>query len=209
MNNLIVITTTYNRPKRIEMIGHLKSILDKRSDITWIVVEDSDKKNTDLIEFLPKYAIYLNTGPSKDKGHQQRNLALEYIYDQSMSGIIYNADDDNKYDSRLFDEIKKTKNFSIFPVGNLGPNCIEKPVVSDGKIIDWDANWKTRKYPVDMAGFAFHSNNLNKLVKPFWKFKGLGGETEFIEKCISSKDDLEILCNNCTETYVWHNGLVA
>jgi hypothetical protein len=209
MKKLIIITITYNRPKRIEMISHLKSILDDRNDVTWIVVEDDCSLNNQLKSILPRYSKYLCIGPTKDKGHVQRNLALEYIVKNKLSGIIYNADDDNRYKPELFDEILKTKNFSILPVGNLGPNNIEKPIISsNNKIIDWDANWKERKYPVDMAGFAFHSDNLKRLKKPYWQFNGLGGETEFIEKCIQSSEELELLCDNCTKVMVWHNGLL-
>ena len=56
--------------------------------------------------------------------------------------------------------IRKTKNISIFPVGDLGPNGIERPIIKDGKILYWDAGWTQRCFPVDMAGFAFNSKYL-------------------------------------------------
>ena len=35
------------------------------------------------------------------------------------------------------------------------------------KITGWDAGWLSRKYPLDFAGFAFHSDVLKKIEKPF------------------------------------------
>ena len=117
---------------------------------------------------------------------------------------------DNEYDIRLFDEIKKTKNLSIFPVGNLGPNGIERPIVKNGKIIYWDAGWASRRFPIDMGGFAFNTkflyikkNNNNKL----WDHNGIGGESEFISYITNDYSDLEFLCDNCNICYVKHNEL--
>lgn len=204
---IIVVTATYKRFERIPMISHLMSILNRRNDVTWIIVEDGDKKDERLEEILPDYAIYMNIGPTNDHGSVQRNLALEYIFDNNLEGIIYNADDDNRYLDQVFDEIKKTKMVSVLPVGNLGPNGVEKPIIVDGKLIGWDANWLDRKFPVDMGGFAFNSKLLKDLKKPFWEHVGLGGESEFISKIITSTDEIEFLCDNCTKVCVWHNEL--
>lgn len=204
---IIVVTATYKRFERIPMISHLMSILNRRDDVVWIVVEDGKEKDEKLVEILPEYAIYLNIGPTKDGGNVQRNLALEYIVDNQLDGVVYNADDDNRYLDGLFDEIKKTKKISIFPVGNLGPNGVERPVLEDGKFVRWDANWLDRKFPVDMAGFAFHSSLLKNLKRPIWIHKGMGGESELISKMISSVDEFEFLCKDCTEVCVWHNEL--
>jgi beta-1,3-glucuronyltransferase len=204
---LILVTITYERPGRMAMMEHLKSHLDGRDDVDWVVVEDSDRKHPELEAFLPKYSHHLNFGPTRDKGNEQRNLALQYIHGVGLKGIVYNADDDNKYDPALFDEIKKTKRLSVFPVGNLGPNDIERPIVVEGKFKGWEAGWTERKFPVDMAGFAFHSDLLGLLESPFWSHRGVGGESEFIENFIKSPDELEFLCNGCSHALVWHNEL--
>ena len=204
---LIIVTITYERPGRMPMMAHLKSHLDERDDVDWVVVEDSDAKSPELASFLPSYAHHLCFGPTKDKGNEQRNLALHYIHDKGLEGIVYNADDDNKYDPKLFDEIKKTKRLSVFPVGNLGPNDIERPILSDGKFERWDAGWTERKFPVDMAGFAFNSNLLGLLERPFWTHRGVGGESELIEKFAESPEELEFLCEGCSQCLVWHNEL--
>ena len=39
-----------------------------------------------------------------------------------FDGVVYFADDDNAYDTRLFWEIRKTRMISMFPVGLLRPS---------------------------------------------------------------------------------------
>lgn len=205
-----IVTCTYPRPYRINYLSHLKKILIGIPKIRWIVVDDNDHKDPELIEFLPDFAILLNYGPTKDKGNAQRNYAWEYIYDNKLDGIIYNADDDNVYDKQLFNEIRKTIKFGIMPVGNLSTRDgqTERPILDkNGRFKGWNSYWQ-RKYSTDMAGFCFHSSVLNKIKKPFWSHKGFAGETEFISKILQSPHDMEFLCNNCTETYVWHNLLL-
>jgi hypothetical protein len=177
-------------------------------NVLWIVVEDSPNTDQEVLEVLPENSIYLSCGPTKDKGHAQRNLALEYIKSHNLRGIIYNLDDDNKYDIRLFNELRKVKNVAFFPVGNLGPHGVERPVVENGKFVRWEANWTWRKYCVDMGGFAFHSDLLKNIESPIWHYKGAGGENEFLQKILKSIDDVEFLCDNCKDVYVWHNGNV-
>lgn len=209
---LNVITCTYPRPKRLKYLSHLKSLLSVQKKINWFVIDDNNKIDNDLKNFLPDFAIYRHIGPTRDKGHAQRNLALDYIHDHRLPGIIYNVDDDNKYDFRIFNEIRKTKKFSIFPVGEdlKGPNGgPEGPIISKrNKFIAWNSFWSHRKYCIDMAGFAFDSSLLHTLKKPLWSFKGLGGESEFIDKLISSVNDIEFLCDRCTKTYAFHNALI-
>lgn len=207
-DDLIVVTSTYDRPGRMDMIRHLHSMLECRNDVTWVVIEDGSKIDDRLFDLLPKFAVYMNVGPTKDFGHAQRNLALEYIYENELKGVVYNADDDNWYSPKLFDEIKKTKRISIFPVGNLGPASIERPIVKNGKFVAWHSDWMERKFPVDMAGFAFRSEILKEIDRPFWNFNGRGGESEFISKFVDKPQDLELLCNGCSKVFVKHNELL-
>lgn len=209
---LNIITCTYPRKHRLKYLSHLKNLLSHQHNVRWFVTDDNDTIDNELKNFLPKFAIYNYIGPSKDKGHLQRNLSLEYIYDNKLQGIIYNADDDNEYDFRIFNEIRKTKLFSMFPVGgdlkglHGGP---EGPIVNKkNRLVNWNSHWSARKYAIDMAGFAFDSSLLYKLQKPFWSFKNLGGESEFIDKIINSVEDIEFLCDRCTKTYAFHNALV-
>lgn len=205
-----IVTCTYPRPYRLNFLSHLKNILIKIPNIRWIVVDDNDHEDKELKYFLPDFATLLYFGPTKDKGNAQRNYAWEYIYDSQLDGIIYNADDDNIYDIRLFEEIRKTHKFGIMPVGNLPTRDgqTERPLLdNNGRFKGWNSYWQ-RKYSTDMAGFCFHVNMLDKIKKPFWTHHGFAGETEFISKIIRSPNDMEFLCNQCTETYVWHNLLL-
>lgn len=45
--------------------------------------------------------------------------------------MLYFGDDDNSYDLRLFDEIRDTRNISMFPVGLVGDYAVSAPVVYD------------------------------------------------------------------------------
>jgi hypothetical protein len=204
---IIVVTTTYDRPGRIGMIGHLRSALNNRDDVRWVVVEDGSEPDPRLAEFLPSYATYLHLGPTRDMGNLQRNLALKHIRDEGLDGVVYNADDDNMYHPRLFDEIAKTKRVSMFPVGNLGPNGVERPIILNGKFSRWDSGWPERMFPVDMAGFAFHSDLLRGLDDPLWNHTGRGGESEFISRLVSSPHEVEFLCERCTDVLVLWNEL--
>lgn len=210
---LILVTPTYNNPKRMFFINECIKVFNKVEDLIWILCEDNNTIDNEVNEILSKSEInykYLAVGPTKDKGNEQRNFCYEYIVNNNINGIIYNADDDNEYDIKIFDEIKKTKNISIFPVGNLGPNGIEQPVIEDGKILYWDAGWTSRRFPVDMGGFAFNSKYLykkNSENKKLWDFCGIGGESEFINYITNNDEELEFLCDNCNLCYVKHNEL--
>ena len=205
---VIVVTPTHKRPNRLRMVKNLQSMLEVRSDVVWILVEDGENKDEDLTRLLPGFAVYLNIGPTKDFGNAQRNMAFEYIHDNDLKGVVYNADDDNWYDPSLFDEIKKTRRLSVFPVSNLGPTGLERPIVRQSEFVGWQAGWKERKFPVDMGGFAFRSELLKQLSRPFWDHEGRGGESEFISKFVESPHELEFLCDECKRLMVRHNELI-
>ncbi|MEI8348983.1 MAG: glycosyltransferase family 2 protein [Candidatus Omnitrophota bacterium] len=209
---LIIITPTYPRANRIACLDRCANVFKKVDELLWIVIEDGAALNEEVTQLLKQSGInhiYLHFGPTRCWGNEQRNHALEYIRDNNIKGIVYLADDDNYYDPRLFTEIRKTKKVSIFPVGNLGPNGIERPVISGGKIIGWDAHWLDRKFPVDMAGFAFNADILQGLEGQPWNYcpadKRRGGESEFLERLVATSDELEVLCDSCTRCYAWHN----
>jgi len=193
----------------------------------WIVVEDAAAIDDVLSETLRTSRIdhvYFHVGPTGDGGNSQKNLAFSYIRDKKMEGIVYCADDDNWLDGRLFNEIRKIKRVGIFPVGNLGPHGIEKPIVKNGKVYGWDADWKERKFCVDWGGFAFNAAVLQELSDPILKgcteipyqkkshqflMSRMETETQFLEKFVHSVDDLELLCDQCSKCYVWHNHFIG
>jgi hypothetical protein len=212
---LILVTCTYNHTNRISYIKYLiKNIISKLNDYIWILVEDNDSINSELSELLYQSNInykYLFYGPTRSGGNAQRNFALEYIFDSNINGIVYSVDDDNLYNLKLFDEIRQTKNLSIFPVGGWGrdENNPEKPILNENhEFIGWNSSWQ-RKYATDMAGFAFHTDLLHKISKPFWTYISHGGgESEFIDRLVPNINNIEFnLCNFNSECYVYHNAL--
>ena len=67
---------------------------------------------------------------------------------------------------QLFEEMRATNKVSIWPVAFVGGQTYERPIVSEstGKVVDWHASWhkKERRFPTDMASFAFHVDLLLK-----------------------------------------------
>ncbi len=231
---IIIVTPTYSRKNRLLFLKRCIRLFSRIDDFQWIVVEDGQICDPEVKKLLLKSSlpfIYLHFGPTHDHGTSQRNHALTYIRDKGIKGIIYLADDDNYYQPRLFDQIRKTKKASVFPVGHLGPRGIERPIVKDGRIVGWDCGWLSRKYPLDWAGIAFNAELLKNISDPIlkglnyfdaikkgcadlswsdekrisWLRQNKDGESEFIDKIIQSKEDFEILCDNCSRCYAWHD----
>lgn len=224
MKNLIILTTTYHNEKRPEYIERCISVFCRVPEIYWILVEDGSSPDPQITQMIQKSKIpycYLAKGPTCDKGNSQKNFGLSYIHDHQLTGIVYLADDDNYWDIRLFQEIRKTKKVSVFPIGNLGPNGIERPLVRNSRIVGWDAGWESRMYPVDWGAIAFDANLLQSIDPPLLRGYGktedehandygylkyrMETENEFLKKLITHRDELEPLCEECTQCYVWHN----
>ena len=126
--------------------------------------------------------------------------------------MVYFADDDNTYDLRLFDELRKTKAVSVFPVGFVGSKGspgITSPIVKNGKVIGFSDDWfASRIFPVDMAGFAATVDFLmaRNASMPFWA----GYEEDvFIQSLGVDLGELEPLANSCSEVLVWHTKTVT
>ena len=205
---ILLVTPTYPRRHRRAYLLRCIKTFRRLTNCLWIVVEDSACVDPDIAVLLRRSGIphvYLSHGPTRCWGNAQRNAALCYISENALDGIVYLADDDNLYRPRLFDEIRKTRFVSLFPVGHLGPDGIERPTVKNGKIVGWNADWTSRKYPVDMAAFAFDSGLLARLGPTPFDYGGRGGETELLEKLLDSQDQFELLCDECSKCYVWHD----
>lgn len=218
---VFVITPTYRRPSRMADMTRFSHTLMLVKNLFWIVVEDSDTLSADVSNLLGRsqipHAYLLAPKPKKYVGKKKigkgvfcRLKAMDWIRENAKSiaekGVIYLADDDNSYDLRLFDEIRKTKRVSVFPVGLLKFYGVSAPIVNSttGKVSgfhDWQGG---RKFALDMAGFAvdldFFLSNKHAGMKPVLQQL----ETSFLQSLGVGMDDFEPLAENCTKVYVWH-----
>ncbi|GMS83518.1 hypothetical protein PENTCL1PPCAC_5693, partial [Pristionchus entomophagus] len=127
----------------------------------WIVVEDAEtttKSVNDIIKRsrvqythiavpTPKKTKMKATDPNwlLPRGVPQRNAALAYIRNNlgaSRTGVIYFGDDDNVYDWRLFDEMRRVKRVGVWPVGVVGGLLAEHAIINgEGTVV---FVWHTR-----------------------------------------------------------------
>jgi hypothetical protein len=189
------------------MRRHIDEIFSQIDNYTWIIVEDGEAPHSDVRAITRGLnAVHLSWGPTRDKGHAQRNFALEYIREQRLEGIVYSLDDDNFCYRLICDELRKVDRISIFPVGNLGPTGIERPVIHEGKLVFWSAHFPERAYPVDIAGLAFPSRVLFDLEPPFWPFTGMVGESELVKRLVEAGHELDLtLCHGSRMCLAYHN----
>ena len=124
---IFAITPTYIRDtQKVDLTSLCQTIMHVQT-ILWIVVEDSEKKTilvSDLLGRCKVKAIQLNihTLPENKKiasGVEQRNLGLNWIRDycskvKYCTGSVYFMDDDNKYDLRLFEEVRREESIDFF-----------------------------------------------------------------------------------------------
>ena len=134
---LYIVTPTYTRREQVIEMTRLSHTLLHVDNVIWVIGEDSETCS-DLVgnllqKFKMPYAHLMSPMPKmylkekyKPRGVASRRAGMEWIlknHDQiskNGDGIIYFADDDNTYDLKLFDEIRKTKKVSVFPVGFVG-----------------------------------------------------------------------------------------
>ena len=114
---IFVITATYKRlTQKVELV-RFSQVLRQVPNILWIVVEDSENKTATIADFLSSSGVshvYLSIGGTeehnvKPKGVIPRNRALQYVRESLKVNprpcVIYIADDDNTYTSKLFEEV--------------------------------------------------------------------------------------------------------
>lgn len=145
------------------------------------------------------------------KGFFGRKFALNWLRENAFddNGVVYFADDDNTYDIRLFNEMRKTKRISVFPVGLIKLYGVSSPIVNmtSEQVVDFHDWSGGRKFPVDMAGFAVdlqfllsrNASMINRLTKL---------EDSFIKSLGVDLNDFEPLANLCTQVLVWHTKTV-
>jgi hypothetical protein len=94
---LILVTTTYGSDMQIAMLSHLAhDVLANVTNALWIVVEDAAVKSSTVAALLNSSSLpteHFAIGPTRRKGHEQRNLACEETLDTNT-----------RVGKRMFDE---------------------------------------------------------------------------------------------------------
>ena len=186
-------------------------------NIHWIVVEDSSRKSafvTSLLARMPfpcKHLFALSSfaeRKTRTRGASQRNAGLSQLLKEPIGDgdVIYFADDDNTYDVRLFDDIRKTRRVGVFPVGFMKPLPFTTPVVRDGVVVDFLDHWPAKRtFMVDMAGFSVNIGFWRQRGSPLFVARALGYlEDDFLKSLNITLKDLEPLAANCSQLLVWH-----
>ena len=219
---IFIVTPTYPRATQLADMTRLCNTLRHLPSVYWIVVDDSTIENLKLRELLEScnvpFAFFCAVTPREradgkrfGRGVHNRNAALAWIRREakSVSGdrasIVYFADDDNAYDIRLFEEIRRTKKVSMFPVGCIGGTGVSTPVIlKNGTLLGFhDPFYANRAYPVDMAGFAIGADLILNSTALFEHKTGYL-EDRFLRKLRFKYDEIEFLAENCTQILVWH-----
>ncbi|XP_071521329.1 galactosylgalactosylxylosylprotein 3-beta-glucuronosyltransferase 2-like isoform X2 [Panulirus ornatus] len=219
MPKIYVITPTYRRPEQVAELTRLSQTLMLVPNLHWLVVEDAVAPTRRVLAFLDSCSVphtyLLGTasrrykGANKPRGVSNRNAGLKWLKVHAKEGVIYFADDDNTYDYRIFQEIRTTKQVSMFPVGLVTQLGVSSPVVSDGKLIGFYDGWIAgRKFPVDMAGFAVNVQFYLQRNAPLMPYNVGFEEDGFLKALKIKPEDIEPLADNCTKILVWHTRTV-
>ena len=126
---VFAITPTYARiTQKVDLTSLCQTVMHI-PNFVWIIIEDSEERTplvTKLLQRCKVKSIHLNVRtpqkmrpkPGQEKipylysrGVEQRNTGLEWIRQQCSKrrcrGVVYFMDDDNKYDLRLFEEVRE------------------------------------------------------------------------------------------------------
>ena len=226
------------------MLGYLAGLLARLERFFWVVVEDAAAPNPAIAALLNATGLphaYLAAGPTRRKGHEQRNAAYELIKRRNMSGVVYNMDDDNAYSPALWNELRKVQpgRVGVFAVLMDESGFVERPLYdARGVFMGFDASWcqyrrwsslrfGPRHFCIDMGGFAFDAQLLQRKPGKPWDYRGVrkfmpfrrnsvqhewrGGESEFVTSLLPNgyPEDLQPLGNCGHDVLVFHNGNTA
>ncbi|XP_076243825.1 glucuronyltransferase P isoform X2 [Calliopsis andreniformis] len=215
---LYIITPTYRRPEQIPELTRMSHTLMLVKNVHWLVIEDANVATTQVTRLLERTGLkfehltapmpekYKQKKGAKPRGVSNRNRGLQWIRANATSGVFYFADDDNTYDIALFEEIRKTKRVSMFPVGLCTKFGLSSPIIKKGKFIGFYDGWIAgRKFPVDMAGFAVNVKFLLQRPNATMPFKAGYEEDGFLKSLTPFEPkDIEFLADNCTKVLAWH-----
>lgn len=113
---LIVVTPTYARPLQAYYLNRLSQTLKLvPPPLLWIVVEMTTQ-SPETADILRRTGIMYrhlvcskNTSDIKDRSVHLRNVALTHIETHRLDGIVLFADDDDIYQTDLFDQMRKIR----------------------------------------------------------------------------------------------------
>lgn len=224
---VFVITPTFTRFVQKAELTRVSQALKPVKNLHWIVVEDTESKSKLVANFLKNSGLkytHLNVRTpdnlrrrrheirrSKPRGVAQRNLGIQWVRDNidphRTTGVVYFADDDNTYDSRIFDEMRWVQGVGVWPVAFTGAARWAGPICQNGQVIGFHTKWGLfRPFPIDMAAFAV---NIKKLLIDFPEAKFLATEKAgMLESSLLSQittiKELEPVTPSCSKVYVWH-----
>jgi len=212
------ITPTYKRPEQIPDLTRLAQTLMHVPSLLWLLIEDAEVLNPKLAEIARRSGIpfvhLIAPMPKEEqkkkvkaRGVSNRNRGLEWIRENNADprGVIYFGDDDNTYDLRVFEEIRSVIKIGMFPVGLLTSTGMSTPIVKDGRVTGFYDGWiANRKFPVDMACFAFSVELLLQKPKATMPFVPGYEEDKFLQSLDIKKEDIEPKAKNCSQILVWH-----
>lgn len=213
---IYVVTPTYPRTNQLPEMTRLAQTLMLVPDIHWIVAEDSPEENPLLLNYLISTGLpytYLKSPMPRQMnrwrvppvGVSGRRAAIAWIRANAQTGVVYFADDDNTYDYRLFEEIRSTREVSMFPAGFVTKLQLSTPIVRDGRYEGWYDGWIfDRKYPVDMATFAFSVELLRKRPRANMAWTYSYQEESILASLGVKPEDIEFKADDCTKIWVWH-----
>ena len=111
---IFFITPTYARFTQKVDLTSLCQTLTHVPSLLWIVVEDSTTKTslvTNLLRRCRVTSLHFNVSSPDVLAIDQRYLGLKWVKEHcrppNCSGVVYFGDDDNKYDLRIFDEVRE------------------------------------------------------------------------------------------------------
>ncbi|XP_060091600.1 galactosylgalactosylxylosylprotein 3-beta-glucuronosyltransferase 2 [Heteronotia binoei] len=224
---IYAITPTYSRPVQKAELTRLANTFRQVARLHWILVEDAAVRTELVSRFVAGLAeaggppcthLHVPTPPrykrpGLPRATEQRNAGLAWIRQRHQHlpapqpGVLFFADDDNTYSLELFQEMRTTREVSVWPVGLVGGRRYERPIVEKGKVVGWYTGWRAdRPFAIDMAGFAVSLQIILSNPKAVFKRRGSQPgmqESDFL-KLITTVEELEPKANNCTKVLVWH-----
>ena len=124
LKTIVVITPTYaRRTQKIDLTSMCHTLM-LVPNVIWIIIEDAEKPTGLVTRFIERCDVKIvhltvltsaayrpkkGAPKSKPRGVQQRNAGLSWLRQhwnaKNCDGVFYFADDDNKYDLRLFNDV--------------------------------------------------------------------------------------------------------